>query len=376
MKLKNGIAGMFLLALATPGWAAFSCSIDDGGVKPFSLMGPDNPIVVSQNTPDGTVIKHWDYGEFLPSMKFSCTTGGQMMTFPAGFNGYIWLDLTAVNNSIYANGIAATNNPGLFLRLYVKAVSVNDSPVANSYPPSEMVPGKTLNTEYLLTDKTASVLFQFGGQYNVDKSQYSFDGAKNFAVQAMAADLVKHGTITYDGTPAVIGFPLRYNIENSNDQSAYVTVLLGTGVYLAQPSCELINKHQIVDLPDLMKKSGGGLPYEGARKAFDLTIECSNTMDNMDITFSDANSAQSDEYLSMFDASSSKPISGIGVGLFDENGNKVTLGEAVKTGAAIQGVGNKRFYAAMTQTESDIKSEGQDYGGDVTARANVVLTYY
>lgn len=376
MKLKSGIAGIFLLTLATPGWAAFSCTIDDGGVKPFNLMGPDNPIIVPLNTPDGTVIKHWDYGEFIPSMRFSCTTGGQFMTFPAGFDGNVWLDLTAIDNSIYRNGLAFTHNPGLKLRLYVKAITVNDSPEADSYPPSQMVSGRSLNTEYIVEDAKASVLFQFGGKYNADKSQYLFDPSKNFAIQAMAADLIKQGTITYDGTPVMMVSPLRYNVENSNDQSLYASVLLGTGVYLAKPSCELTNKHQIVNLPDLMKKSGS-MPNEGTRTAFDMAIECNGALDNIDVTFTDANSAQGDnDYLSVFDASTSKSISGVGVRLFDENGNKVVLGDAVHTGAAAQGPSNKRFYAAMTQTESDIKSEGRDFAGDVTARANVVITYY
>lgn len=355
------------------------CQIDTGGVKPFSLMTADQPITVDPGTPDGTVVKHWDYGEFLPSMRVSCTTDGEYYDFPDGFSGELWMALYLVNNSVLVpvKGWAFTSNPGLYLRLYIKPLSVSGSTVTNGYPPAELVSGKAMNESYPIGTKADSVVFQFGGQYNEGKTAWLFDSTKNYAVEAMAADLVKYGTVSYSGMPVMIGSQMRFDLENINAGGSSVFVNLGTGVFISQSSCSLVDKSQTVQLPDYNKQSGGGYPKEGEHVPFDLSFSCGAAFNNMDITFNDANvGGSSANYLNVYNVQNNKVIDGLGVGLFDNTGKAIQIGEIVHAGSVNEGVSSHRFYAAMTQTTENVQSEGQSFSGDVTARADITMTYY
>lgn len=356
-----------------------TCQIDTGGVKPFSLMTADQPITVDPGTPDGTVVKHWDFGEFLPSMRISCTTNGEYYDFPDGFNGELWMALYLINNAVMipVKGWGFTSNSGLYLKLYLKPLSVSGATVTNGYPPAELVNGKAMNETYPIGTKADSVAFQFGGQYNDNKTAWLYDPTKNYAVQAMAADLIKSGTVAYDGMPVMIGSQLRFDLENMNSGSTSVYVNLGTGVYISQSSCSLVDKRQTVQLPDYTKQSTGGFPKEGDHVPFDLSFSCGAAFSNLDITFTDANvGGSSVDYLNVFNAQNNKVIDGLGVKLFDTAGSAIQIGEKVHTGSVNEGVSSHRFYAAMTQTAAKVLSDGQNFSGDVTAKADITMTYY
>lgn len=356
------------------------CDIDTGGVKPFALMTADQPITVDPNVPDGTVVKHWDYGEFLPNMRVTCTTGGEYYDFPDGFSGELWMALFTVNNAVLTpKGYAYTSNPGLYLRLYIKPLSVSGATVADGDPPAELVSGKAMNVSYPIITKADSVVFQFGGQYNADKTGWLYDPTKNYAVEAMAADLVKSGTVSYSGMPVMIGSQMRFDMENQNTGGPQYSVLvnLGTGVFISQSSCSLVDKSQTVQLPDYTKQSGGSFPKEGDHVPFDLSFSCGSAYNNMEVTFTDANvGGSSENYLNVFNAQNNKLINGLGVGLFDSNGRAIQIGQKVPVGSVNEGITGHRFYAAMTQTAQSIQSDGQNFSGDVTAKADITMTYY
>lgn len=81
-------------------WAgALRCTINTGGAAPFSPYTRENPIAVDEDTPDYTVVLALDYAQFLPNMKLSCTTDGQEVSAPAGFDGNISLSLSAINDT-------------------------------------------------------------------------------------------------------------------------------------------------------------------------------------------------------------------------------------------------------------------------------------
>ncbi|MNJ79212.1 hypothetical protein D3C87_2056070 [compost metagenome] len=69
-------------------------------------------------------------------------------------------------------------------------------------------------------------------------------------------------------------------------------------------------------------------------------------------------------------------IDGLGVKLFDTAGSAIQIGEKVHTGSVNEGVSSHRFYAAMTQTAAKVLSDGQNFSGDVTAKADITMTYY
>lgn len=81
-------------------WAgALRCTINTGGAAPFSPYTRENPIAVDEDTPDYSVLLSLDYAQFLPNMRLSCTTDGQEVAAPAGFDGTVSLSLSAINDT-------------------------------------------------------------------------------------------------------------------------------------------------------------------------------------------------------------------------------------------------------------------------------------
>lgn len=361
-------------------WAGLHCDINSGGAAPFSPFTRENPIAVDENTPDYTVILSLDYAQFLPNMRLSCSSDGQEFTAPASFDGNITLSLSAINDkALDWTGEAQTTNNGIKLKMYIKAVSYNTESLANSYPPASMSAGKHLGVEYpIVNGKEDTTLFQFGAQYNADKTLYKYDSNYNFAIESMRAELIKFGWIQYQ-SQAVIppGAHLTFTIDGLSGVNT-VDVPLGSGVFMAAPSCSLDTKHQSVSLGNINKTSSGTYPQQGPLTSFGMDFTCSTYTNNVEFTFEDAHAIlQGRDTLNVKSEADGKTLDGIAVGLFDSAGKAVRMGIKQNIGAAVKGKNTAHFQAAIIQTAPEITdSNTNNFTGDITAKANVTITYY
>lgn len=360
--------------------AALHCDIDTGGAMPFSPFTRLNPIAVDQNTPDYTVVLALDYAQFLPNMRLTCTSDGQQFAAPAAFDGNISLSLSAVNDTALDwAGEAQTANNGIKMKMYIKAVSYNQETLPDSYPPASMAAGKRLGIEYpIMNGKDDTTLFQFGAQYNADKSLFKYDAVHNYAIESIRVELIKFGWMEYS-TQEVIpaGTHLTFTIDGLSGITT-VNVPLGSGVYLAAPSCTLNTQHQTVELGNFNKHSDGAFPQEGPLMRFGVDFTCSTYTNNVELTFADANSALSGrETLVTHSAADGKALTGLAVGLYDSEGKALKTGVKQNMGIGQKGKNTAYFQAAIVQTASQITdSASHDFTGEFNAKANLTITYY
>lgn len=369
------------LLCAFPGlsWAGLHCDINTGGAAPFSPYTRENPIAVDQDTEDYTVILSLDYAQFLPNMRLTCSTDGQDVAAPASFDGSITVSLSAVNDTALDwAGEANTANNGIKMKMYIKAVSYNDETLPNSYPPARLEPGKQLGTEYaIMQGKADTTLFQFGAQYNADKSLYQFDEKHNYAIEAMRVILIKYGWIDYSPLPVIpAGTHLTFTIDGMSGIST-IDVPLGSGVYMAAPSCKLDTAHQVVELEDYVKQTAGNFPLEGQHKHFGIGYTCSSYTNNVELTFEDANTPLKGHNALVANTSSGgQEINGLEVRLYNSEGKIVTMEAKQSLGVAQKGPNTAYFDAAVVQTTPNISAPIAPYTGNFTAKANVTISYY
>ncbi len=362
-------------------WAGvLHCDIDTGGALPFAPYTRENPIAVDQDAPDYTVILALDYAQFLPNMRLSCSSDGQDFSAPATFDGYVNVSLSTINDqALNWDGEAQTANNGIKMKFYIKAVSYNQETLPNSYVPAKMALGKRLGVEYPILDGSDdSKLFEFGAQYNADKSLYKYDAVHNYAIEAMRVELVKYGWMEYN-TQEVI--PAGSHLTFSIDGIAGITTInvpLGSGVYMAAPSCKLDTQHQVVDIGSINKQSTGAFPIEGPLTRFGVDFTCSTYTNDVELTFEDANSALNGrDTLVAHSVADGKALTGLAVGLYNSEGKAVRTGVKQSLGIAQKGKNTAFFQAAIVQTEANITdSKSNIFTGEFTAKTNLTITYY
>lgn len=374
---------VFLLVSLIPFFSqagVLHCDIDSGGAAPFSPYTRENPVGVDENTPDYSVILSLDYAQFLPNMRLTCTSDGQEFEAPAAFDGKISLSLSAVNDTMLDwAGEAQTTNNGIKLKLYIKAVQLSDETPENSYPSAKMVLGKRLGVEYpIVNGKDDSTLVEFGAQYNKSKTLYKYDQKYNFAIQSMRAELIKLGWVEYKSIAVIPpGAHLTFSIDGLGG-IATVDVPLGSGVFMAAPSCSLDNKHQSVDLGTIRKTSSGTYPQEGPLTRFGMDFTCSTMTKNVELTFEDANAVlKGHDTLVTHSAANGKKLNGLAVGLYNSEGKAIRMDMKQNVGNGNKGKNTAYFQAAIIQTASEITDTNDNaFTGDFTAKANVTITYY
>ncbi|MEW7314492.1 fimbrial protein [Buttiauxella gaviniae] len=372
---------LLLCCLPVLSWAGpLRCEIDTGGALPFAPFTRENPIAVDENTPDYSVVLALDYAQFLPNMRLSCTSDGQEFDPPANFDGTISLSLSAVNdNALDWAGEAQTTNNGIKMKMYIKAVSLSEETPPSSYPSAKMAIGKRLGVEYpIINGKDDSTLVQFGAQYNAGKTLYKYDNKYNFAIESMRVELIKFGWVDYR-SEAVIppGAHLTFSVDGMAG-TATVDVPLGSGVFMAAPSCSLDNKHQTVDLGGINKSSSGTFPKEGPLTRFGMDFTCSSYTNNVEFTFSDPSSVISGrDTLPAVSEQNGQKLKGLEVGIYDNEGKTVRMGVKQNIGIGQKGKNTAFFQAAIVQTAPEITDmDDKIFTGNFTAKANVTITYY
>lgn len=359
--------------------AAVHCDINTGGAAPFSPFTKENPIAVDQDTPDYTVILSLDYAQFLPNMRLTCSSDGKEFAAPDIFDGSISVSLLSVNNTALDwAGEANTANNGIKMKMFIKAVSRNEETLPSSYPPAQMSVGKQLGIEYEIMDgKADTTLFEFGAQYNAGKTLYKFDERHNYAIESMRIVLIKYGWIDYSPLPVIpAGAHLTFSINGLSGVTT-IDVPLGSGVYMAAPTCKLDTEHQIVELGNYSKKTEGSFPLEGPRTHFGIGYTCATYTNNVEMTFDDANAVLKGR-TSLFTKSdqTGKTIDGLEVRLYNNKGNAVIMGVKQDLGDAQKGLNTAWFDAAVLQSSPDVTVDSAPFTGKFTAKTNVTISYY
>jgi len=207
---------------------------------------------------------------------------------------------------------------------------------------------------------------------------FKYDTKYNFAIESMRAELIKFGWMEY-GSEAVIpaGSHLTFTIDGMSG-IATVDVPLGSGVYIAAPSCKLDDKHQVVELGSIRKSSGESYPVTGPLTHFGMDFTCSSYTNNVELTFEDANSIlKGRNMLVAHNPADGKSLNGIAVEMYDSQGQTVPMGVKQNIGIGQQGKNTASFQAAIVQTAADITdANNQDFTDKFTAKANVTISYY
>ncbi|MEG2113697.1 MAG: type 1 fimbrial protein, partial [Hafnia sp.] len=117
---------------------------------------------------------------------------------------------------------------------------------------------------------------------------------------------------------------------------------------------------------------------QGPLTSFGMDFTCSSYTNNVEFTFEDAHAIlQGRDTLTVKSEADGKTLDGIAVGLFDSAGKAVRTGTKQNIGAALKGKNTTHFQAAIIQTAPEITDSNNDnFTGDITAKANVTITYY
>ncbi|MCW2095725.1 UNVERIFIED_ORG: type 1 fimbria pilin, partial [Enterobacter sp. BIGb0239] len=157
-----------------------------------------------------------------------------------------------------------------------------------------------------------------------------------------------------------------------------VDVPLGSGVYMAAPSCSLDNKHQTVDLGEFRKSSSGSFPREGKLTRFGMDFTCSSYTNNVEFTFDEPYTiVPGRETISAVSDQNGQKLKGLEVGLYNSEGKVVRMGVKQNIGVGQKGKNTAFFQAAAIQTAPEITDANDNtFSGDFTAKVNVTITYY
>lgn len=418
-----GVLAGAILPAPPAGAAAYYDSIYwDGGDNTGQLAGaciytiPDNmplsqpvTLVVDANTPDGTVIHSWDYGQFL-KFSVSCSSSGidnsdsKVMGSLAVPRSYIGLSVSNSGSSGVAPYDRDTNNTGIKIRYKYRFDS--DSEFCSGctpYPDGTSYGGIYVSTNEL-NHRTVSSGFETGKEVYQDQfasrfysvlsdasGRYAF-GDTSGKVQSfsIAADLIKSGPIVYDGTP----LQCRGGRGNCGFQvyagtlvSTYAFDIGGGGVTIVQPSCRLSTANYIIPM-GLWGAGDISSPVNGPQIPVNLSLECSGKVDHVRFRFEDTGTSLSgNSNISLYDTAGGNKIDGLEIELL-YNGTKVNVDNTTVTDTGNHGtnktspaslplfdsVSTAAFQARYVQS-APVTQSGTNYTGPVTGKVNMYVTY-
>ncbi|MGX8888880.1 fimbrial protein [Raoultella ornithinolytica] len=417
-----GVVMRAVLLVAPPAEAAvyYDSIYWVGGDNSGQLAGaciytiPDNmplsqpvTLVVDANTPVGSVIHSWGYGQFL-KFSMSCSASGidnsdsKVMGSLAVSRSYIGLSVSNSGSSGVAPYDRDTNNTGIKIRYKYRFDSDSEfCSGCTSYPDGTSYGGIYVSTNEL-NNRTVSSGFETGKEVYQDQFASRFfsvlsdvSGRYEFAdtsgkVQSfsIAADLIKSGPIVYDGTPlqcrnGACGF----QVYAGTLVSTYAFDIGGGGVTIVQPSCRLSTANYNIPM-GLWGAGDISSPVNGPQIPVNLSLECSGKVDHVRFRFEDTGTTLSgNNNISLYDTAGGNKVDGLEIELL-YNGMKVNVDNTTVTDTGSHGatkvfpaslplydsVGTAAFQARYVQSAA-VTRAGADYTGPVTGKVNMYVTY-
>ncbi|HBM3259791.1 TPA: type 1 fimbrial protein [Klebsiella oxytoca] len=385
------------------GEVAGQCNFGMPDEKPLSIP---RTLVVDKNTPNGTVVFSWGYGEFIPPLTLECVSAGNVST------DYLFDWVAGVQVYAPSDGLGIPlTDPGLRLRIYAKVSVANNfgnglDLVLRNSAIAGAAPG--LGNEYELTSPYGSnsyiymiaetVAERVSGLVHSTFVKYGIASAIEFR-----AEIVKVGTLAYPVTNSVEGgYYMGFSWEdpgtsNTGNNPSFSTSnrttdhLSGNGIRVVAPSC-----HINPDLPDGTNYSINmndwdarqrHAPEYGPLVPVNIHLLCSGQTDHVRFRFEDTGaSISANNNISLYDTAGGSKVNGLEIEL-NLNGTKVNVDNitTVDTGnhGSYKAPGvpwfDQRtvapFQARYIQTQNQITKDGGGYSGPVTGKVNMYVTY-
>lgn len=372
------------------GQLAGTCYIDYPEEKPLSVP---RTLVVDQNTPDGTVLFQWGYGEFMSDTAIHCTSTGisnnhGYLSDGASGSGYTYY----VNWTLPYDGVNpffSTTDTGIKLKILARfnaACAYFDSSPA------------------YITEHGSTTCFAAGTEVAVSSNSlnqtvqaYYSAGRYHFPAisgsMSLRAELIKQGIVSYPSSSlAVINYTMMYlavgltgggGIYNQN-------ALTSPNFWIVPPSCQLRTTDYTIPMgrwaADAITHLG--TPAYGPQVPVNLSLECSGSVDHVRFRFEDTGASLSgNNNISLYDTTGGNKIDGLEIELL-YNGTKVIVDNTTLTDTGSHGVAktspaslplfdsvSTAAFQARYMQSAPVTQSGTNYTGPVTGKVNMYVTY-
>lgn len=368
------------------GTPAGSCSITFGGEQPLKIS---RTFVVDKNTPDGTVLYSWGYGQFVSDTVLTCTSSGRGNSVQTTTTGEIGTWYFIPGHVFGTSGIT-TSNSGIELKLYAR---INNT---CGFSGTEMFYRTLLNNwicptvgEYDLKTISSAGTITVGQSMfpHLWSGQYYLPNITGTSI-SLRAELVKQGSSVGTGAlsipnaaailrPQLGGTPYTYGLAH----------LDGNAIQIVAPACRLKTKDYTIAMGQWTLGSTTSAVY-GNQVPVNLSLECSGKPDHVRFRFEDTGtSPSSDRNISLYDAAGGNKISGLEIQLL-YSGKKVDIDNTTLTDVGSLGTTKTKpdalplydssatagFNARYVQNGA-ITRNASNYSGQVTGKVNMYVTY-
>lgn len=371
------------------GQLAGTCYIDYPDEKPLAVP---RTLVVDPNTPDGTVLFQWGYGEFMSDTAIHCTSTGisssqGYLSDGASGSGYTYF----VSWGLPYDGVNpffSTTDTGINLKIlmrYNAACAYFDSSPA------------------YITEHGSTTCFAAGSEIavssrNLNQTVQAYYSAGRYHFPTISgsvslrAELIKQGTVSYPYTWEVNNYPLMYLAVGLPGGGGIfnLNALASPNFRIVPPACQLRTTNYTIPMgrwaADAITYTG--TPAHGPQVPVNLSLECSGSVDHVRFRFEDTGTSLSgNNNISLYDTTGGNKIDGLEIELL-YNGTKVNVDNTTvidtgshgvaKTSPAslplFDSVSTAAFQARYMQS-APVTRSGTNYTGPVTGKVNMYVTY-
>lgn len=385
------------------------CSIDFTGYRNLSLK---KTLIADNQLPDNSVL--YDLGTMLQvSQTCQTNTYSTSSLFTTG-GPSILISLRGFTGEYFS-----TNNPGVYLKLYIKANIGNCQSALSTRPLTRL---QTITEEDVKSDieypastlhNNFNTLANFAPYISTGSTyDYSYKDSCHRIVYSLRGELIKIGNILPSEALSLenkgsLHYEFRHSDYAESGESPYTLLNSGVldigslfgsgGITLVAPACRLRGATDYainLGLWNSGNKNGhpNSFPTYGQEELIDLRLECSGKVNNVNFSFQDTGNAPlTNNNISVYDNLEGSKIDGLEIEM-SYNGSRINVNspsespDIYKTNTGSHGTTNPsdesfnsqsvaRFGARFVQ-RSTITRDGTNYAGPVTGKVNMFVTYY
>lgn len=372
------------------GQHAATCYIYYPDEKPLAVP---RTLVVDQNTPDGTVLFQWGYGEFMSDTTLYCVSSG-ISNSTGSATGSPNFSYFLANYTPYSgvHGLL-TSDTGIQLKILARYNAA--CAYSGSYPYFQQAFGNTMCLA-AGTEVDARTSTQMTGFLAYIMQAYNSGGRYYFptyaASMSLRAALVKQGTISYSSAlnvSSASNFYLRMG-TGASGYTVIQSILTTSATRVVPPACQLRTTDYTIPMGRWAADAITyvGTPAYGSQVPVNLSLECSGRVNHVRFRFEDTGTSLSgNKNISLYDTAGGNKIDGLEIELF-YNGTKVNVDNTTVTDTGSHGatkaspaslplydsVSTAAFQARYVQNAA-VTRAGVNYTGPVTGKVNMYVTY-
>lgn len=373
------------------GQHAGSCTIYYPDERPLTVP---RTLVVDKNTPDGTVLFQWNYGEFLSDTTLHCVSSG-ITNSTSSLNSGNPNSVYFFSNYAPYSGIHGliTSDTGIQLKILVRYNTACGFVGSFRYYSTgfgdQMCPAAGSVFDTRTSSNISGYLAQIMQPY-YSEGRWTLPTAAGSI--SLAAALIKQGTISYPSALS-IGGPNPFYLRMGAGGGGYTVIqdyLTGSAIQIVPPACRLRTTDYNIAMgrwtADIINYVG--LPAYGTQVPVNLSLECSGSVNHVRFRFEDTGSSLSaNRNISLYDTAGGTKIEGLEIELL-HNGTKVNVDNTTLTDTGSHGAAKPSpavlpvFNSASTASfqaryvqSSAVTRSGANYTGPVTGKVNMYVTY-